>query len=286
VVLLHTGCGRLKKQKKDIMKSLIIDGDYLMNRAWYSSLSTYRDSDPFKAINLYMAAVKDVQPDNVFWVFDGQPTLRQQLLPTYKANRETVEGKSEYVDLMRNIITDAGFQVIRDPDLEGDDLIASLTAVLPGDVVILTGDGDLFHLLVKPNVLVYYMTPQSKTVMMGIPEFVDKYSIYPDQWLDYKALVGDISDNIKGVHNIGPKTAKLLLSLYTSLDGIYAALKDGKVELSKVRLRNLTQGYKDAYLARKVVAPIITDLAGRWRVGIGFPTHKVFAEVARAYVND
>jgi len=165
--------------------------------------------------------------------FDGIKgrQLRGALYDSYKSNRtfasegaSTHEGKD-----VREVFSSSGLEVNDlkprwtteyDENKEADDLIAELclSELLKGNkVVILSGDTDLFQMLRYPDVRLNNfrkeITPE---------DVVEKYGVSPDHFADWKALAGDASDNIPGVHGIGEKKAASLLEEYDSLENIPA----------------------------------------------------------------
>jgi 5'-3' exonuclease len=163
--------------------------------------------------------------------FDGIKgrQLRGALYDGYKANRtfaadgaSTHEGKD-----IREVFTASGLEVNElkprwtaqyDENKEADDLIAELCMaelLKQNDVVILSGDADLFQMLRYPNVRIHNFKKE-----ITAEDVVEKYGVAPEHFADWKALAGDASDNIPGVHGIGEKKASALLAQYGSLEEI------------------------------------------------------------------
>ena len=164
--------------------------------------------------------------------FDGVKgrQLRGSLYEGYKANRNfnaeenasTHEGKD-----IRDVFTSSGLEVEElkprwssryDENKEADDLIAELcmSELLKGNnVVIISGDADLFQMLRYPNVRIHNLRKE-----ITKEDVEEKYGVIPDYFADWKALAGDSSDNIPGVQGIGEKKAALLLNQYESLENI------------------------------------------------------------------
>ncbi len=197
------------------------------------------------------------QPEYLAVAFDTGKTFRDDLFSEYKATRDKMPNDLQpQIDRIRQILD--AFQIPR-LELEGyeaDDVLGTIArqAAQQGvGVKIITGDRDLLQ-LVGDRVAVY-LAGDDKTYIT--PEEVQnsKFGVRPEQIVDYKALVGDSSDNIPGVRGIGEKTALELLRRFGSLDGIYAHLD--QVE-PRWRLK-LEQGRDSAYLSRTLAA-IRTDL--------------------------
>jgi len=163
--------------------------------------------------------------------FDGIKgrQLRGALYDGYKANRtfasegaSTHEGKD-----IREVFSSSGLEVnelkprwssVYDENKEADDLIAELclAELLKGNkVVILSGDADLFQLLRYPDVRIHNFRKE-----ITEEDVETKYGVKPDHLADWKALAGDSSDNIPGVHGIGEKKAATLLNEYGCIENI------------------------------------------------------------------
>jgi len=142
---------------------------------------------------------------------------------------------------------------------EADDLIGTLAnqaAKRKIETIIVTGDKDLLQ-LVKTRVKLYAPKKGFSEPIMYDPKKVKKeMGITPKQIVDYKALVGDASDNYPGVPGIGPKTAPKLLTKYKDLDTIYRNI--GKIEKTEPRVaKKLADGAESAALSRKLAEIVI-----------------------------
>jgi DNA polymerase-1 len=122
---------------------------------------------------------------------------------------------------------------------------------------IVTGDMDMLQLIEDGDITVVFPHKGYREPTLYTSDKVfDKYGIHPNQVVDYKALMGDSSDNIKGVEGIGPKGASTLLSEYKTLDGIYEHIED--IASEKMRER-LIRGQDSAYFSQ-TLARIVTDV--------------------------
>lgn len=214
---------------------LIIDGN---NLAFSSNMITRlhtKEGFPTQAIsgffNSLHAFARDFAPTKVFVAWDGgKSRKRMELCPEYKANREEKtpqqEMSFEEFKLQTPLIKEALFYLgvynCVGPGVEGDDLVAMLA--LSGQklglkVVICSSDADFLQ-LVSPDISVYAINGRGKSKedrLTTIKNMAAKHGLEPGQWLDYKALLGDSSDNIKGVPGVGEKTAKKLLQTFGSI---------------------------------------------------------------------
>lgn len=164
--------------------------------------------------------------------------LRRQNDPEYKANRQKApDGLHEQFELVRNLCDALHIQKLYKEGYEADDLIACVCANTNDDCIVITYDKDMLQLLKYPHVKIY--NPQQKRILDD--EYVrDKYAIQAKHFDMFLALVGDVSDNIKGVRNIGPKRAsKLINNTGGDVDSICSCLKiDKEYLLSQLALVN------------------------------------------------
>lgn len=158
---------------------------------------------------------------------DAGRSFRHDVDPTYKANRpERDEVLTHQIKLAVEHLEADGFPVWRVPGFEADDLIASAAKkalARDADVVIVTADKDLAQ-LVGERVRIKSVRDGALIDAKGV---IEKFGVRPDQMRDYLTIVGDSSDNIKGIDGLGPKRAQALLAKYQSLDALYAQLDEG-----------------------------------------------------------
>ena len=233
----------------------VLDGANLMFRAFHAIRSlTNSQGFPTNALYGFTAMLlklqRDESPDMIAIAFDtSAPTFRHEMSPEYKANRaEMPEDLRPQVPFIGRIA--AGFRI---PFLvldgwEADDIIATLVRRAGDDgvdVFIVSSDKDLMQ-LVGPHVTMIDTMADKRYDADGVRE---KWGVPPEQIRDLLALTGDTSDNIKGVHGIGPKTAAKLLVEHGDLDGIYANLS----ALKGATLTRMQDGREDAYRARELV---------------------------------
>ncbi|MEL7646013.1 MAG: DNA polymerase I [Anaerolineaceae bacterium] len=204
------------------------------------------------------------QPDYLAVSFDTGRTFRHDLYTEYKGTRAKMpEDLRGQVERIREMVDAFNIPRLEVENYEADDVIGSLAVWASQEVglgvKIITGDRDLLQLVTNRVVV---SLPNSKTNVNEdfFPEDVQrKLGVLPGQVVDYKALVGDPSDNIPGVKGIGEKTAVSLLEKYGSLDNIYAHLE----EISGRAGAALSAGKQDAYLSQDL-ARIRTDLKLRF----------------------
>ena len=243
-------------------KLILIDGNAILHRAYHAlpPLTTKR-GEPIGAvyglISMLLRVIQDLSPTQIAICFDEkEPTFRHKEFAPYQAQRPVMaEELSGQFEKARRVIEAFGIPIYSKSGFEADDVIGTLAKKAKEDVAIVTGDRDLLQ-LVNGRVKVYLpVVGLSSAKLMGVEEVKEKLGVTPKQVPDYKALVGDSSDNYPGVAGIGPKTAISLIEKYKDLDGIYAHLK----EISPSVRDKLTKGKKAAKLSLRL-ATIVKDV--------------------------
>lgn len=248
------------------MKLLAIDGNSIMNRAFYGIKALSNKKGTFTNaltgfMNIYLKTAGDISPDCCAVAFDlKEPTFRHKASAAYKANRHGMPDElAMQMPLIKDILRDMGISVIECPGFEADDILGTLASSCGGNdnAYILTGDRDSLQ-LITDNVTVLLHT--TKELIRCTPEkFGEMYNgLEPKQLIDLKGLMGDSSDNISGVKGIGEKTALALISEYGSVEGLYEKLGKGEVTATKSVIAKLEAGAQDAKDS-KWLATIVTD---------------------------
>ena len=237
------------------MKLLILDGNSVINRAYYGVKPlTTRDGLFTHAIygflNILDRMEKEEQPEAVCVAFDLKgPTFRHLKYDGYKATRHGMpEELAQQMPIMKEVLAAMNIPIYTAEGWEADDVIGTVGRICgqeDWECVIVTGDRDSLQ-LIDEHVTVMLETTKG-TIRFDKAKFMEEYGFEPKKLIDLKALMGDSSDNIPGVKGIGEKTAKNLLLEFGSLDGVYENL-DSKVIKPKQR-ENLTNYREDAYLS-------------------------------------
>ncbi|MDY4192117.1 MAG: DNA polymerase I [Oscillospiraceae bacterium] len=258
------------------MKLLVVDGNSILNRAFYGiKLLTTKNGEYTNGIygflNILLKISEDTQPDRVAIAFDLKaPTFRHKRYAGYKATRKGMpEELAAQLAPLKELLRALGYRLVEQEGYEADDILGTLSRRCRqegGECVIATGDRDSLQLVGGG------VTVRLATTRMGRPETVvydeeavrEKYSVLPPQLIDVKALMGDSSDNIPGVAGIGEKTAIGLIAEFGSLDRVYEQLDSPQIKAG-VRAK-LEAGRESAYLSRELAeicldAPVDTDLA-------------------------
>lgn len=238
------------------MKLLLIDGNSIMNRAFYGiRMLTSPKGVPTNALtgfmNIYLKLLKEEQPDRIAAAFDLKaPTFRHKLYAEYKGTRHAMpEELVPQMPLIKDILRALGVAVAEKEDYEADDIIGTLSRAAyeqGADCVIMTGDRDSFQLV---NDRVTVRLASNKEDVFYTPEKISEvYGVTPREMLEVKALMGDSSDNIPGVAGIGEKTALALIQKYHNIEYIFGNLP--QLDVTKGVRAKLENGRESAELSR------------------------------------
>ncbi len=248
----------------------LIDGHALAYRAYFALTRgnpegfRTKDGEPtagvFGFVSVLLRILESEKPQYLAVAFDTGRTFRDEIYTEYKATRAKMpEDLSPQMDRIRRILDALQIPRLEIEGYEADDVLGSIAkrAVQEGYAVkIITGDRDLLQ-LVDERIVVNLPGKTLSEAENYFPEEVQSYlGIAPSQVVDYKALVGDKSDNIPGVRGIGEKTAISLLQKYPTLDEIYAHLD----EIPESTRKKLIADREMAYLSRRL-ATIVTDVS-------------------------
>lgn len=248
------------------MKLLAIDGNSIMNRAFYGiKMLSNKNGVYTNAItgfmNIYLSVMNDISPDCVVVAFDLRaPTFRHKAVESYKANRHGMpEELAQQMPMIKELLTALGIKIVECEGFEADDILGTLSKLCADkaeECFVLTGDRDSLQ-LINDNVTVLYHSTKG-TVKYNEEKFTEDYGIAPIELIDLKALMGDSSDNISGVKGIGEKTATQLIKDYHTVEQLYAALENGEVAATKSVLTKLEAG-KAAAEQSKWLATIVKN---------------------------
>lgn len=248
----------------------LIDGHALAYRAYFaltagagSERLQTSSGEPTAGIlgfaNVIMRLLEQEKPEYLAVAFDTGKTFRNELFPAYKATRAKMpDDLRPQIDRIRQLVDAFHLPRLEQEGVEADDILGTIAqqAVKEGfGVKIITGDRDLLQLVNDRIVVSLSGQKISEAKDFKASDVKVKMGVNPDQVVDYKALVGDTSDNIPGVPGIGEKTATSLLAQFHTLDEIYAHLAEipGRASVK------LAEGKESAYLSQKL-AQIKTDV--------------------------
>ena len=221
---------------------LLIDLSSIAHPIWHMS---QQEPDPDHTSQRTAAVVRHLAADHPHTAIccDSQSSFRKELDSTYKANRPPAEAPLHHqIDLACEELEADGFPVWKVDGFEGDDIIATATALITGhhcnSVLIASADKDLLA-LVSERVEVHSTRTGNR---LGPAEVLEKLGVDPELVVDYLTLVGDAADNIKGAKGIGPKTAAGILDFFGPLDDVYSAIEVGSAgSLKPAQLASLEE---------------------------------------------
>jgi len=242
-------------------KLIIIDGNALVHRSFHAlppTMATKKGvmvNAVYGFTNVLLKAIREFKPEYIALTMDKKgPTFRHKEYKEYKAKRvKAPDELYKQIPLVKKIAQAFAIPIYEMVGFEADDLIGTIARTVDGQVekIIVTGDLDTLQ-LVNDHTKVYTMSRGlSDSVTYDTAAVKNRFSLIPEQMIDFKALRGDPSDNIPGVRGIGEKTATELLRNFKTLDGVYKNIKSKKI---KDRIRNLlTEHKKDAFRSRDLV---------------------------------
>ncbi|HEX4819409.1 MAG TPA: DNA polymerase I [Acidimicrobiales bacterium] len=219
-------------------KLMLIDGNSLTYRAFFALPTdiTLASGQVTNAVygftSMLLNLVRDHQPDGIGVAFDRpEPTFRHEAVADYKAGRNAAPDiLKQQMGLVRQVVETLRIPIIDAPGFEADDIIATLATEArdQGDeVLIVTGDRDVYQLVEDPLIRVIYnrrgVSDYANYDEAGIEE---RTGVPPKLYTQYAALRGDPSDNLPGVPGVGEKTAAKLINSYGGIDGIYEHLDE------------------------------------------------------------
>ena len=250
-------------------KLLILDGNSVLHRAYYA-LPDWRNrsgeatAGGYGVLSMMLKAIGELKPTHLVITFDDpSPTFRHNMYVGYQTNREKERQIDEdiwgQVEKLKIVFAKIGIPVFQTAGFEADDLIGTIATKcsMPtssrfagnAQCIIITGDKDLMQ-LVNDNVNLYMpIKGMSDMQMIDKDKVKDKLGVWPEQVIDYKALVGDSSDNYPGIVGIGPKTAVQLIEEFGSFEEIVKKSGNQKV----------VNGYESGELSKRL-ATIKTDV--------------------------
>ncbi len=241
---------------------VLIDGSSYLYRAFHALPPlTNSAGQPTGAVHgvlsMLLKFLREFEPPHIGVVFDAPGrTFRDDLFAEYKANRPPMpDDLRAQTEPLLEAVQALGLPLLRIDGVDADDVIGTLAARAAAaghQVLISTGDKDMAQLVNERITLVNTMS-NSVLDRAGVKA---KFDVFPEQIIDYLALVGDSSDNIPGIDKVGPKTAAKWLNKYDTLDNLleHAAEIEGKVG------DNLRAGLTTLALSRQL-ATIRCDLA-------------------------
>jgi len=243
-------------------KLVLIDGNAIMYRAFHAlPPMTNKNGEPINAIyglvSMVLKVIQDLKPSHITVCFDEKaPTFRRKEYANYQAQRPPMPSElSSQFEKARKFFLAVGIPVYSMEGFEADDLIGTIADKSKEDVVIVTGDRDQLQLVNKKVKLYMPIAGLSNAKLFGEEETKERMGVPASLIDDYKALVGDPSDNYPGVPGIGPKTAISLLEKFGTFENIYKNLD----KISATIGDKLRVGEKSGRLSKRL-ATIVRDV--------------------------
>lgn len=245
-------------------KLVLVDGNAILHRAFHALPPlTTKNGEPINAVyglvSMLLRVILDLKPTQIAVCFDErEKTFRHLALPTYQAQRPPMaEELGSQFEKARNFLKAAGIPVYSKPGYEADDVIGTIADKAKEAVVIITGDRDQLQLVSDKRNIKLYMPVTGLTNAKFFDEAATRERMGVPASLidDYKALVGDPSDNYSGVPGIGPKTAVGLLEKYGTFENIYKNIND----IPENTAKKLKDGEETGRLSKKL-ATIVRDV--------------------------
>ena len=233
----------------------LIDGSAYIYRAFFA-LHALNNSKGLQTNAVYgftpmlLKIIREHKPEGLAVAFDEKgPTLRHEEFKEYKAQRPPMpDGMKAQIPYIHRVVEALAIPGLRQAGYEADDLIGTLAkkAEQAGyDVVIVTGDKDMFQLL-TPHVRIY---DPVKDKWFGEAECIERFGVEPGRVVEIMGLMGDATDNIPGVKGIGEKTAMKLIAQFGTIDELLRRVD----EVTPARTKTLlTEQADNARLSRKL----------------------------------
>ena len=240
-------------------KIVLIDGHSILNRAFYglpdlTNAEGLHTNAVYGFLNIMFKILEEEKPEYLTVAFDVHaPTFRHEMYSEYKGTRKPMaEELREQVPLMKEVLHAMGVRTIEQAGLEADDLLGTLSRRCEAkgmEVVILSGDRDLLQLATDH---VEIRIPKTKRTGTEIEDYYaadvkERYLVTPQEFIDVKALMGDASDNIPGVPNIGEKTATRIIADYGSIEHAYEHASELKPPRAA---KNLVEYWEQAKMSK------------------------------------
>ena len=252
-------------------KLLLIDGNSIMNRAFYGIMSskmlTTKDGTYTNAVYGFLSILfkveDELKPDHIAVTFDLKgPTARHEMYEGYKANRKGMPNElAAQMPIIKDVLRKMNIAIVEKQGYEGDDILGTFArrGEQEGlEVVILSGDRDTFQ-LATDKVTIHI--PRTKAGKTEVDDFdrakvLETYNIEPKQLIEVKGLMGDSSDNIPGVPGVGEKTAYKIIQDYQSIENLYKLLENGEAETIKGKTREKILENKDLAILSRTLGEI------------------------------
>ncbi|OPJ63739.1 DNA polymerase I [Clostridium oryzae] len=247
-------------------KLLILDGNSLMNRAFYA-LPPLTNSEGLHTnavygfANMLIKMREEIEPDYIVCTFDRKaPTFRHKQYDDYKAGRKKMPDElAEQFPVVKDMLKYFAINCFEIDGFEADDLIGTLAVFAEKkgiEVYIVTGDRDALQLATDTTKVVITKKGITEKEIYDRKRMIEDFGVTPKEFIDVKGLMGDTSDNIPGVPGIGEKTAFKLISQYKSIESVIENVEN--IPGKKLK-ENIKDNVETAIFSKKL-ATIVTDV--------------------------
>lgn len=272
-------------------KMVLIDGHSLAHRAFHAlkeqGLKTSKGlptSAVYGVVMMTMRLLEEEKPEYLMVAFDVGKTFRHESFESYKATRQPADEEFKIqIPYIKRFFELLGAVTAGVEGYEADDVIGTMTREARNkgvEVYILSGDKDLFQLLEEGVTIIYPRRGITERDLITAETMQEKYDLTPGQWVDFKALKGDPSDNIPGIPRIGDKTATRLLKQFGTLERLLQHLDEvgrpKERELLAAHVNEVKEYRRLASILRNIPLPVSLEDC-RWKQ----PGAEVFTEFFR-----
>lgn len=262
------------RYKLNSNRLLIIDGNSIMNRAFYGIMSsktlmsadgTYTNAI-YGFLSILFKELADLDPDYIAVAFDLKaPTHRHKMYEDYKGTRHAMpEELAQQMPIIKEILKYMNITIIEKEGYEADDILGTISKKAEKEghlVTILSGDRDTFQLASDAITIRIPRTKMGKTETedYDASKIKEEYGVKPIQLIQVKGLMGDTSDNIPGVPGVGEKTALKLIKEYEDIDTLYNKLENGTADDIKGALKDKLEKNKELAIISRTLGTILRD---------------------------
>lgn len=268
----------LMPKKAASNRYMLIDGNALIHRGYHAIPAlTNKSGEHTNAVYgftmILLRAIKELKPTHIACSFDlAGPTFRDEMYADYKAHRgPTDQELYDQFPRVKEVVRALNIPIFEIEGFEADDVLGTLATHIcekherDCDVMIVTGDLDSLQLVSECTKIYTMRKGLTDTAVYDIAAIKERYGLAPIQMIDYKALRGDPSDNIKGVKGIGDKGAAQLITDFDSIENLYKQIKADKIgdKIKPRLLKLLVDGEEDArhsYTLSKIVLDVPLDI--------------------------
>jgi DNA polymerase-1 len=261
-------------------KLVLIDGHAILHRAYHALPPLTSRVGQVNAVygftSMLLKIISELKPSYIAVCLDRkEKTFRKEMFEAYQAQRPEVDKELiSQVELTKEVISAFGIKIFSVAGFEADDVIGTLAKKAEGngeieEVIIVTGDRDILQLVSDKTKVYLLVKGISEATLLDKSGVEAKMGVLPHLIVDYKALVGDASDNYSGVSGIGPKTAVKLIREFGGFEEIYKNLDKLPPKTREILIKGKESGELSFRLAKiRTDVPLEVDFGDlkKWQV--------------------